>query len=134
MRRMRRLFEGMARGSEGIPRLRQRFDHSFRRFMDFATRPINVFRASETWCEESWLSPQCVPPNGRFCDGCPPDGRAKCPQGYRVSHAWNYVQTGCWCIAAHGAPRTAVCCDCTPYSPWQRSAHDCGCRHEIAEW
>ncbi|TCP52380.1 hypothetical protein EV586_11158 [Tumebacillus sp. BK434] len=83
---------------------------------------------SISWCETVWATQSCAPPNGKYCSGC--SSSSKCPSGYKVSYAWGYSSTGCWCIAQGGRIEGATCCDCTPTTnsnASKQTSSDCGC-------
>lgn len=99
-------------------------------FASLAVLTVNVQKGSAaaySWCE-AWGS-YCSPPNNKTCPGC--NSSSKCPSGYKVSKAWGYQSTGCWC-ATGGGGWDWVCCDCTKGANvnTQYSA-DCGCSLSI---
>lgn len=71
----------------------------------------------------------CSPPRGTYCQGCG-SSAGSCPTDYKISYAWGYGTTGCWCVSCSpGAPTYKVCCDCTHKDNDPRTRHDsdCGC-------
>ncbi len=100
----------------------------FTSLMGFTLNPATALGASSSWCQVTGSTMQsCSPPNGKYCSGC--QSSSKCPSGYKVSYAWGYASTGCWCYK--GLYNTRYCCDCTLNNQYTRYSSDCGCSHYV---
>lgn len=85
----------------------------------------------QSWYVGSWCG--CSPPNGKYCSGC--GSAASCPSGYKLSKAWGYSSTGCWCSSCSGSSNYYVCCDCTKSanSATKQYSSDCGCKSSASQ-
>jgi hypothetical protein len=84
----------------------------------------------QSWYVGSWCG--CSPPNGKYCSGC--GSSASCPSGYRLSKAWGYASTGCWCSSCSGSSNYYVCCDCTKGANTStKYSTDCGCKSSVSQ-
>ncbi|MFE4525027.1 hypothetical protein ACFRCQ_23465 [Cytobacillus firmus] len=98
-------------------------------FAGIAVFSVNLNRTSAgalSWCEQWRSDSNCTPPWGKFCSGCTTS--TKCPSGYKVSKAWGYSSTGCWCLPG-GPGYDWTCCDCTKGADVTKTySSDCGCK------
>lgn len=128
---MNRLVVGL---SEGIARKvsdKAYLKEIFLSIITFVVRPFQNRGASTNWCEIWYSSGDCYFPFGQgVCPNC--TSKLPCPHGYRVSFAYNYTTTGCWCVTV-SPTITRVCCDCTPAwnDPYKRHDLDCQCPHTL---
>lgn len=90
--------------------------------------------ASEcTLCQQWRDECDCTPPGRRKCPNCP-GTIGTCPPGFKLSYAWGYPRTGCWCTSC-GTSTYKICCDCTESfnSSYTQNPGDCGCGWTLAQ-
>jgi hypothetical protein len=117
----------IARNVENLPIFRLMFLST----ISFAKNPLPSRSPSSNWCEVWYYLTDCYFPFSQgICKNCRPD--TPCPELYRVSYAYNYATTGCWCVAISETVNR-VCCDCTPAwnNPYIRNELDCQCTHDL---